>query len=175
MIGHGAERREAGALRPTLLGILFLGIVGTAAELLLIGHTESATQLIPLGALGLGLASGVLVALRPRPRTLWILRATMGLFLVAGVLGLYLHYRGNREFELEMDPSMSGLELVWETLTGATPALAPASMAWLGLLGLAYAFRHPLADRERAPRSPRPGVNGPARLNEESFQGEETT
>lgn len=32
---------------------------------------------------------------------------------------------------------MSGLELVRETLTGATPVLAPGSMILLGLVGLA--------------------------------------
>jgi len=35
-------------------------------------------------------------------------------------------------------PSTSGLQLVQETATGATPVLAAGSMALLGMVGLAY-------------------------------------
>jgi len=42
-----------------------------------------------------------------------------------------------------MRPSMAGLELLVESLTGAMPALAPGTMAQLGLLGLLVCFRHP--------------------------------
>jgi hypothetical protein len=59
------------------------------------------------------------------------------------VLGVGLHYDGNEEFELEMYPTMAGVELVQNTLTGATPVLAPGSMTLLGLDGLAHTYRHP--------------------------------
>ena len=36
-----------------------------------------------------------------------------------------------------MYPSMAGMKLVRDTLTGATPVLAPGSMALLRLVGLA--------------------------------------
>ena len=39
---------------------------------------------------------------------------------------------------------MGGWELVLESLTGALPALAPGTMIYLGLLGWAATFRHPL-------------------------------
>jgi hypothetical protein len=68
----------------------------------------------------------------------------MALCLIAGALGVYLHYRGNVEFELEREPTLSGLALLWEAVRGATPALAPGALAQLGLLGLLYAHRHPL-------------------------------
>jgi hypothetical protein len=64
----------------------------------------------------------------------------MALCVVSGLVGLGQHYAGNREFELEMHPSRGGLELVWESLAGATPTLAPAAMVHLGLLGLLYAW-----------------------------------
>ena len=67
----------------------------------------------------------------------------MVLFVVNGALGLYQHYQGNLEFELEMYPSISGFELVWEALKGPTPSLAPGTMVLLGMLGLIYTFRHP--------------------------------
>ncbi|MFB3131882.1 MAG: hypothetical protein ACE10K_05095, partial [Rhodothermales bacterium] len=47
------------------------------------------------------------------------------------------------EFELEMYPTLKGLELFWESIKGATPALAPGTMIQLGLLGWAYTYRHP--------------------------------
>lgn len=135
--------RTGGLLRRLLLGILLIGMLGTAAELLLLEHTESATQWIPLAALGVGLASGTLVAVRPRRATLRLLRAVMILFVLTGGLGVYLHYRGNVEFEREMYPSMEGFELFWSSVKGATPALAPAAMAWFGLVGIAFTVRHP--------------------------------
>jgi hypothetical protein len=36
------------------------------------------------------------------------------------------------------------MSLVSKTLTGATPVLAPGSMSLLGLVGLAFAYRHPV-------------------------------
>jgi hypothetical protein len=64
-------------------------------------------------------------------------------FLLAGVVGIGLHVRGNIEFARELYPSMAGIELVKKTLTGATPVFAPGSLALLGLVGLAHAYRHP--------------------------------
>jgi hypothetical protein len=67
----------------------------------------------------------------------------MLLFLIVGILGVFLHLRGNVEFALERDPSLSGLKLVWKALRGATPALAPGALTQLGLLGLVFTYRHP--------------------------------
>lgn len=143
---NGAERALA-ILRALLLAVLALALVGTGAELLLIGHTEEIWQLLPLIAIGLGLLAITLLALRPTRRTVQLFRVLMGLFIVMGVLGLVLHYQGNAEFELEMRPSMAGLELVWSSLTGATPALAPGSMVQFGLLGLLCTLWHPALGR----------------------------
>ena len=57
-----------------------------------------------------------------------------------GLLGLYLHLRGNAEFERELHPAAAGWTLWWDALRGATPALAPGALAQLGLVGLAYAW-----------------------------------
>jgi hypothetical protein len=130
-------------MRSILLALVHLGIVGLLVELFLLEHTESATQWIPVVALLLGLAVAVAVAIRPTPRRLAVFRAMMAIFVVAGALGLVLHFRGNLEFELENDPSLRGMALVWEALRGATPTLAPGALFQLGLLGLAYTFRHP--------------------------------
>jgi hypothetical protein len=44
-----------GTLRGILLAIFVLGAVGTAGELLLVGHFEDPWQWLPLGLLGLAL------------------------------------------------------------------------------------------------------------------------
>lgn len=136
-------RGALATLRSLLLAVLALALIGTAAELLLIGHTEEAWQVVPLVAIVLGLAGIGIVAFRPGRRAVQLFRGLMGCFIGVGILGVVLHYRGNAEFELEMRPSMAGLDLVWNALTGATPALAPGSMVQFGLLGLLATFRHP--------------------------------
>jgi hypothetical protein len=149
--GWSAGGVEAGGwtVRRLLLVLVHVGILGLLAELFLLGHTESATQWIPLVALAVGLASAVAVALRATPARLRAFQGVMALFVIAGLLGLVLHYRGNVEFELERDASLSGLKLFWESLRGATPTLAPGALFQLGLLGLAYTFRHPALARRR--------------------------
>ncbi len=118
-------------------------MAGTGVELFLLDHTEDWMQIMPFVAIGLGLVAAVLVLVRPSRPGVRFLQVTMWGFVLSGVLGTWLHYKGNVEFELEMYPSMTGLELVWEALTGATPSLAPGLMAQLGLLGLACTYRHP--------------------------------
>jgi hypothetical protein len=59
------------------------------------------------------------------------------------MIGMGLHQSANAEFEQEMDPSLTGMKLFRESLSGATPALAPGTMIQLGLIGLVYAYRHP--------------------------------
>ncbi len=131
-------------VRRILLGLLLLGILVTLTELYLLEHTEDYWQLLPVVVLGLSLGAILLWVVSPSRSTMRVFQAVMLLLLSSGVLGLYLHYRGNVEFELEMYPSLGGIELIWEALKGATPALAPAAMAHLGLVGLAYSYHHPL-------------------------------
>ena len=136
-------------LRRLLLALVLLGIVGLSAELLLLEHTESWTQWIPLVLLAVALVVGTLAWVRPGRMVLRALQLTMLSFVVAGFAGLVLHYRGNMLFELEGDPAAHGWDLVWRSLRGGVPTLAPAAMAQLGLLGLLHAYRHPgLKNRE---------------------------
>jgi hypothetical protein len=83
-------------------------------------------------------------AIRPGPGGIRLFQATMILFILSGFVGTALHWRGKIEFKLESDPSLSGLKLFREAMKSHTPpALAPAAMIELGLLGLTYAYRHP--------------------------------
>lgn len=135
-------------LRGFCLALFVLGIVGAGTELVLLEHTESVWQWIPLVLMGASLAVLGWRAVSRGRTSLRVFQVVMVLFVASGFVGLFQHYRGNAEFELEMYPSIAGAELFWKSITGATPALAPGTMIELGLLGLAYTFRHPAWSRE---------------------------
>ena len=130
-------------LRGMLLALLLAGMLGTAAELCLLRHFEKIPQRIPLVVLGAGTLSGAALLLRPGRAALRLFQAVMGTALAAGLLGVCLHLQGNAEFERERSPSLEGAALLWKSLRGATPALAPLALAQLGLLGLVATYRHP--------------------------------
>jgi hypothetical protein len=76
------------------------------------------------------------------------LRWVMWAFIAAGLAGIYFHLRGSAAFRLESNPSLAGWALLWETLRSKNPpSLAPGVMVQLGLLGLAYTYRHPALGR----------------------------
>jgi hypothetical protein len=145
-----SEETPLSTIRAMLLWTLLASTAGTLLELLLIGHDEMITQWAPLVLLGLGLAASVSALIAPHAATVRVLQVLMVAFVGSGIVGVGLHYQGNEVFELEMHPSSSGMTLVAETLTGATPVLAPASMSLLGVLGLAFTYRHPLLRRHAA-------------------------
>jgi hypothetical protein len=139
------------SLHQLILGLVLIGIVGLTAELLLLEHTDSLTQWLPLFALGAGLASTVAVMWRESRKTLRAFQMVMALFVIVGVLGLYFHFNGNIEWALERTPELSGWHLIWKALRGATPALAPGALAQLGLLGLIWGYRLPTAGNAGPP------------------------
>jgi hypothetical protein len=64
-------------------------------------------------------------------------QAAMAIAIITGAVGVVLHYRANMEFQLELDPSLSGVALMMKVLEAkAPPALAPGNMMLLGLVGL---------------------------------------
>ncbi|MFK7847660.1 MAG: hypothetical protein AB8G77_20375 [Rhodothermales bacterium] len=130
-------------VRTLVLGVFVFSLLGTGAELILLEHFEDVWMWIPLALMG---ASILLLVVYGITKTRWSVQAfqwLMVLFVLAGFVGVWLHFKGNMEFELEMYPDIEGFKLLWETLKGATPALAPGTMTQLGLLGLIYTFKHP--------------------------------
>jgi hypothetical protein len=129
------------SVRRWLLAALVVGLTGSAVELTFLEHYQDAWQVVPLvliaaavGLLGWHLA-------RPTPANERIFRATMILFVVAGVMGAWLHMQGAAEFQREIDPTIGGWTLLAKVLHAkAPPALAPGFMIQLGLLGLAFTF-----------------------------------
>lgn len=136
-----------GGVRRLFLALVLAGMLGLAAELVLLEHVESVWQWVPLAALALGFIAGIVALLRPARGSLRAFQAAMAIFVAAGVLGIYLHYRGNTEFELESDPALGGWTLFRLAMQGATPALAPGALAQLGLVALLATYRHPALTR----------------------------
>ena len=143
-------------LRQMILGLVFLGIIGLLLELLLLEHFDSATQWIPLVSLGLGLAASLAVARRPTNSVMRAFQIMMAIFVITGLVGVVLHLKGNVEWALERDPDLGGWQLIWKALRGATPALAPGALTQLGLLGLAWSYRHPAMDPENKAKETTP-------------------
>jgi hypothetical protein len=131
------------ALRALLLLTLLVSLVGTLVELLLLEHFEDAWQWAPIALLAASLLVLGWHALERGAMSLNVLRGIMVLCMVSGAVGLLLHYKGNVEFELEMYPDLAGWKLFRDAMMGATPALAPGAMLQIGLVGLAWTFRHP--------------------------------
>ena len=132
---------ELVAIRRVILGVLILGMTGVLAELLLQGHYEDFAQWIPLVIVGAGLTAIGFQLAHPREWTVKMVALLMALLVLTGFAGVYLHYRGSSEFQLEMDPSIRGARLIWQVLRSKSPpTLAPGVLVSMGILGLGYAY-----------------------------------
>ena len=136
------------AIRRLILFLLVAVMLGTAADLMLLDHHEGLWQLAPLLLIGLGLLAVTACVVAGSAQAVRLLRVVMVLFVCAGPLGMALHYNGNLEFQKEIDPGLSGWPLFVKIVTAkAPPALAPAVMVQMGLLGLLYTYQHPARAR----------------------------
>ena len=100
-IAPARETATLAFLRRFLLAALAVGVAGTAGELILLGHFESAAQWIPVAALGLAAVVLVWHASSPSRLTVRLVQVLMAAFIVSGLVGVGLHYDGNVEFERE--------------------------------------------------------------------------
>jgi len=122
----------------------------TPVELIFAKHYTQSAMLIPFVLVTLALATILAVALKPTPLVLRLFQAVMALLFVGSAIGVYFHLRGNLIVARDIDPTLGGFNLIWGMLTGASPALAPGLLAQVGLLGLAYTYRHPNLSANRA-------------------------
>ena len=128
-------------LRLWVLGVLWLGLIGTVTELILLEHYEQALQFVPLVLIVLAVVVLAWHMLQPGTGSLRALQIVMVLFALAGFAGMAAHFNGSAEYQLELNPDMSNWELLDKILHAhAPPLLAPGMMLWMGLLGLAYAY-----------------------------------
>jgi len=136
---------ELVVMRRVVAALFLFGSLGTAAELVLLEHTEGFWQKAPLALLAAGCGWLCLLVLRPGVAGIRVFQGLMTVFVASGIAGVVLHYQGNAEFERELNPEAAGIELFWESIQGATPTLAPGTMILLGALGLTYTYRRPAA------------------------------
>ena len=135
-------------LRQLVLWLLAAGLVGLGVELVLLEHYEDFWQLAPVVLIASNLLVVLWQAALPSWSSVQIFRVLMVAMLATGAIGIVLHYRANMEFQLEMSPGLTGMDLFLKSIHAKVPpALAPAAMAQLGLLGLLYTYRHPLTAR----------------------------
>lgn len=150
----GDSEDRLSPIRLMLLALVVLGSLGLALELLLLEHFEDTPQLVPLILLGAAIVASVALYVRPSRLTVRAFQGVMVALIAGAAAGLYLHYRGNVEFEMEMDAALRGFTLVWAALRGATPTLAPGALAQIGIIGLILTYRHPRLPRGGSVRPP---------------------
>lgn len=142
-------------IRRLLLAVITLGLIGTAIDLVLLEHYEDSWQLVPLFVIAVALvtigayiATGSALAIRA-------LQLVMVFCVLAGGIGFVQHYRGNLEIQMDMDPTLSRWQYFAKVMRAkAPPALAPAAIVQLGLLGLVFSFRHPGLEPRRGGFAP---------------------
>jgi hypothetical protein len=138
------EPASLSAVRRLLLLLLVVFMAGTAADLMLLDHHEDVWQMVPLAVIALGVAAAAFAAVSGGAAAVSLMRVVMALFIGSGLIGVGLHFAGNSEFQREIDPGLQGWSLFVKAVTAkAPPALAPAAMIQMGLLGLLYTYRHP--------------------------------
>ena len=128
-------------IRRVILGVLLLGMAGLLVELFLLAHYEDFKQWIPLAVLAAGICALALEYFHRRLWTLTVVQLMMAALILIGLLGVYFHFMGSREFQLEMDPTMGTGSLVWHVLRAKSPpTLSPGTLVQMGILGLGYAY-----------------------------------
>jgi uncharacterized membrane protein len=143
MVDTSRDSDTLASIRALLLGALALGVLGTIGELILLRHIDKPTEWIPITLLVVAVPILAWHARTPGSSSVRALQFLMAGFIVAGVVGVGLHYDGNVDFERELRPDEHGFTFLRKTVAGATPVLAPGSMVLLGLVGAAHAYRHP--------------------------------
>ena len=133
----GSKTLQHRAKRVIVAAFLFM-MIGTALELYLLDHYEDIKQLIPLLCIGTAVLVLCILFFRQTKPLTRIFKLVLAITALSGIYGTCLHVLANYEFEQEMKPTTGGWDLFLESLSGALPALAPASMIGFALLGYSY-------------------------------------
>ena len=129
------------SLRHILFGLAAVLFLGTVADLVLAGHTDGATQLIPFALCGLGLLTVLAAWTRPCRPSVLALRLVMVVVAGGSLLGVAQYFRGNRGSAQETRPEAGAATLFREALTGGVPLLAPGTLAVAAAVALAATIR----------------------------------
>jgi hypothetical protein len=135
-----------GNIRRFLLATVVISLVGTEIELLILGHVLPLLQIIPVFLIALALGAIVWYGFSRNGKSMRVFQGTMVLCIISGLVGVVVHLAFSAANETKKDPTVTGMKLVRMSLNGKAPPLAPAVMVQIGLIGLAYTYRHPALD-----------------------------
>jgi hypothetical protein len=94
-------------LERALFYLVIFGFAGLLPELLLLEHFGEPTQFIPLGLIVLAVGSTIWFSKSRRGAARKTYLTSMWMTILSGPVGIFLHLRGNYEFEREMDASVA--------------------------------------------------------------------
>jgi hypothetical protein len=137
------EHPTAQTLRRFALALCVLGVVTTPIELVLMHHYNDKDQIMPFVFLGLAAVGVVAAWFRPSARVLRGVRVLMVLVVFGSGIGVFEHLKANYRDATRGGASSNLIEML---LTGFAPLLAPGILAQVGLLGLAFTYKHPAFD-----------------------------
>ena len=135
-------------IRQFLLVISAGVFIMTITELFFLSHWSETIQLLPFVLSGLGLIALALAYFRPSPTTVKILQWSMILIGLCSVIGIYEHMSNNLGFQMEIQPNATTWELIWATLEGANPVLAPGILTLGAAIGWTAAYQYSPLDQE---------------------------
>ena len=136
-------------VRRILLMTLIGSMIGVEIELFLLDHLKPVMQLVPVLLMAFGLAVIGWYGITRNPASMKVFQATMGVCIATGVLGIFVHLGFSATEAAKKDKTLQGFPLIRAALTGIAPPFAPAALIEIGLVGLAYTFRHPvIADKD---------------------------
>ena len=133
-------------LRSFLLGVAAFFFLGSIAELYLLEHYIETRQWIPIILSAAGFVLCTWAWLRPSKGLLKMLQGLMILVALASLYGMYLHFMGNFQFEKEINPSFTTIEVLWPAIKGSNPLLAPGMLLATAILAAGGTYRHPALD-----------------------------
>ena len=140
-------------LRIFLLILAGLMFFGTLVELWAVEHTREPIQKLPYVLAAAGLFVIVLALIHPARPTLYLLQVVMGLAVIGGAFGAFIHLKINYDVAIVLGPGGNSLDLAINTLKGHNPLLAPGILAFAGILGLASTYQRPSLPKSPSKRN----------------------
>ncbi len=134
-------------LRRIMLAIMAFMIAGTTAELLLIEHFKSGTQWIAVAMVALAALAIGLILLVNAVWALRVFQVAMVLVALSGAIGVKEHLEANLKVAQESQKDSQVMTQILTAFKGFVPALAPGALVPLGLLGLAFTYKHPMLNQ----------------------------
>jgi FtsH-binding integral membrane protein len=154
MTNRHPESQILATVRKILLVTSVASMAGAAVELILLNHLTPLLQLIPVMLIALGLGSLLWYGISRNTTSMRIFQGTMFLCVISGFLGIVVHIAFSAADATKKDKTLHGMNLLHAALTGVAPALAPGTMIEIGLVGLAYTYRHPVLEDAALNESP---------------------